>query len=398
MWWAQYGRRYAAGRGGRRSARPNQIKHNHLFGLPPFAYSRYHAVVKRFLATCAMFGLLLAVPSTASPEEPVDLESLLTTGARLAQKYLPDELPADLQLPSPPEWQNFWARLPQLLETGSLEDLAEWMPYVETAAQLLTYVPGSEDYLAWLNQRLDYFEVASAVVSAIPEPTPPTPVAPARPPLLKGRVTILPTQRSSPLPAASPAVARQRRTTASSVRLWKTKMARRPPPVTGIALVPSLKKVFKEEGVPIQLVWLAEVESSMNPRARNPGGASGLFQFMPATAKRFGLRTRLPDERTHPEKSARAAARYLKFLYSRFNDWPLSLAAYNAGEGRVQGLLDRHKAASFDEIAQHLPTETRLYVPKVQAVVSLREGIEDLKLPPPTLALVNRLRLKFLLS
>ena len=182
------------------------------------------------------------------------------------------------------------------------------------------------------------------------------------------------------------------------MRIWKTKLARRPPPVTGRALIPTLKKVFKEEGVPVQLVWLAEVESSMNPSARNPGGAAGLFQFMPATAKRFGLRTHLPDERTHPEKSARAAARYLKFLYSQFHDWPLVLAAYNAGEGRVQGLLTRHKASSFDPIARHLPTETRLYVPKVEAVISLREGVDDLKLPPPALALAYRPRLKYLLS
>lgn len=341
---------------------------------------------------------VLAWSPPANPQEEVDLARLLTTGEQLARQLLPDGIPADIQLPTPQEWQNFWKGVPQILEDGSLEDLAEWMPYVETAARLLVYVPGSEDTLAWLNQRLDFFEVANAVVNAIPDPDTPSTGMPLRPSPLKGRVSILPLPSRKAQPAVSPAVRRQRNATASSVRIWKTKLARRPAPVTGRALVPSLKKIFKEEGIPVQLVWLAEVESSMNPSARNPSGAAGLFQFMPATAKRFGLRTHLPDERTQPEKSARAAARYLKFLYSQFHDWPLVLAAYNAGEGRVQGLLTRHKASSFDHIARDLPTETRLYVPKVEAVISLREGVDDLKLPPPTLARVYRPRLKYLLS
>jgi membrane-bound lytic murein transglycosylase D len=341
---------------------------------------------------------VLAGGPSVNSQDDVELNRLLNAGELLARQLLPDGIPADLQLPPPREWQDFWKSVPLILEDGSLEDLAEWMPYVETAARLLAYVPGSEDTLAWLNQRLDFFEVADAVVNAVPDPNTPVTARPLRPSPLKGRVSILPLPRRMARPAPSPAVMRQRNTTASSTRLWKTKLARRPPPVTGRALVPSLKKVFKEEGVPVQLVWLAEVESSMNPSARNPGGAAGLFQFMPATARRFGLRVSLPDERTHPEKSARAAARYLKFLYSQFHDWPLVLAAYNAGEGRVQALLTRHKVSSLDHIAPHLPTETRLYVPKVEAVISLREGVDDLKLPPPTLARLSRPGLKFLLS
>jgi membrane-bound lytic murein transglycosylase D len=123
----------------------------------------------------------------------------------------------------------------------------------------------------------------------------------------------------------------------------------------------------------------------MNPNARNPGGASGLFQFMPATAKRFGLRTHLPDQRKHPEKSARAAAQYLRFLYGEFGSWPLAVAAYNAGEGRVKAALDKGKdgARTFADIRQHLPLETRMYVPKVEAVVNLREGVDRLDLPAP---------------
>jgi membrane-bound lytic murein transglycosylase D len=164
---------------------------------------------------------------------------------------------------------------------------------------------------------------------------------------------------------------------------WKKKIASRPAPKNASALVPRLKKVFRQEGVPPELVWLAEVESSMDPRASNPSGAAGLFQFMPATARQYGLRTGIFDERRNPEKSARAAARYLKALHGRFGSWPLALAGYNAGENRVQGLLDKHKASGFDQIAPDLPTETQMYVPKVYAVIAVRERMDPVNLPPP---------------
>jgi membrane-bound lytic murein transglycosylase D len=129
------------------------------------------------------------------------------------------------------------------------------------------------------------------------------------------------------------------------------------------------------EGVPPELAWLAEAESSLNPQARSPVGAKGLFQFMPETAKSMGLSTFLPDERTHPEKSARAAARYLRTLHGRFGNWALALAAYNAGEGRVSRTLAKHGAKSFTAIADALPAETRMYVPKVCALIAMRAGV-----------------------
>ena len=104
---------------------------------------------------------------------------------------------------------------------------------------------------------------------------------------------------------------------------------------------------------------------------------------MPATAKRFGLRTRFPDDRLDPDKSARAAARYLRFLHGEFGSWSLAVAAYNAGEGRVGRLLDGAIRTSFEAIADDLPLETQLYVPKVAAVVELRENQVLEKLPPP---------------
>jgi membrane-bound lytic murein transglycosylase D len=113
-----------------------------------------------------------------------------------------------------------------------------------------------------------------------------------------------------------------------------------------------------------------------------------LFQLMPDTAKRFGLRTAWPwDQRLNPEPSARAAAEYLRYLHDRFRDWRLALAAYNAGEGKVQELLNKYKTHSYETIASRLPAETQLYVPKVEAALLRREGLRlaQLRNAPTTL-------------
>jgi membrane-bound lytic murein transglycosylase D len=141
--------------------------------------------------------------------------------------------------------------------------------------------------------------------------------------------------------------------------------------------VPKLKSIFSSEGVPPELVWIAEVESSFDPRVRSPAGAAGMFQLMPATAKRYGLRTTWPfDQRLTPEPSARAAAEYLHYLHAHFKDWRLAVAAYNAGEGTVQNLLTRRTARTYDAIASKLPAETQMYVPKVEATLLRREGVK----------------------
>ena len=147
--------------------------------------------------------------------------------------------------------------------------------------------------------------------------------------------------------------------------------------------MPKLRAAFVAEGVPAELAWLAEAESSLNPAARSPVGAKGLFQFMPDTAKSMGLSTWLPDERTDPEKSARAAARYLKQLHGRFGNWALALAAYNAGEGRVSRTLAKSSSKSFTAIAASLPAETRMYVPKVCALIATRTGVTPDKIARP---------------
>lgn len=158
-------------------------------------------------------------------------------------------------------------------------------------------------------------------------------------------------------------------------RAWRLRLEDRSLPRRAAEYVTRLKPIFAAERVPDELVWLAEVESAFDPRALSPVGAAGLYQLMPGTARQYGLSLRPRDDRFHPEKNAQAAARYLRYLSDRFQDWPLAIAAYNAGENRVQGLLARHNASRLDQIVRHLPLETRQYVPKVEATLALREGV-----------------------
>lgn len=278
-------------------------------------------------------------------------------------------------IPRYDELVGYWTSLQQALESGSVEDLAWLRPGAEATCEYLEQIPEAEPFADWLKQKLDYFVVADEVVSQEPEVARPH-VAPRPPPLAP------PPRR----PAANPAPPAAQKRMAEKSRqadVWKKRVAGRPRPARADALVPGLKRAFREAGLPEELVWLAEVESSMDPRARSPVGAAGLFQFMPPTAQRFGLKTRRPDERLDPDKSARAAATYLRFLHGRFGSWPVALAAYNAGEGRVGRLLRQHGATTFEGIAASLPAETQMYVPKIAAIVSLREGIALEQLPPP---------------
>jgi Kef-type K+ transport system membrane component KefB/soluble lytic murein transglycosylase-like protein len=138
-------------------------------------------------------------------------------------------------------------------------------------------------------------------------------------------------------------------------------------------------RILEEEQVPVGLLAVALVESGFNPLALSPKGARGIWQFMPATAVRYGLTVQPGnDHRTHPEHSTRAAARYLRFLFNQFGDWKLALAGYNTGEARVQRIIDRTGIRNFDEMSRHrlLPLETRNYVPAVLSAWS-RIGIRN---------------------
>jgi membrane-bound lytic murein transglycosylase D len=165
--------------------------------------------------------------------------------------------------------------------------------------------------------------------------------------------------------------------------IWIRKTSGRPWSTAAKEYVPQLRPIFAGEKIPPELVWVADVESSFDRRAESPAGAAGLFQLMPGTAKRFGLSLWPRDQRYQTEPSATASAQYLKYLFERFQDWRLALAAYNAGEGAVQKLLDRYKTRSYDDIAGHLPAETQMYVPRVEAVILAREGARLDQLPAP---------------
>lgn len=128
--------------------------------------------------------------------------------------------------------------------------------------------------------------------------------------------------------------------------------------------------ILEAEGLPSELLAVAWVESGFNPFAESPKGARGLWQLMPETARRFGLDPDARfDERIDPARSTGAAVRYLKELYERFGDWPLALAAYNAGEGRIQKALTVSPKSDFWTLAELrlIPEETRQYVPSVLA-------------------------------
>jgi membrane-bound lytic murein transglycosylase D len=135
------------------------------------------------------------------------------------------------------------------------------------------------------------------------------------------------------------------------------------------------QRIFKKEGVPTDLVWLAQVESGWNPYAYSWAAAKGIWQFIPSTASRFGLTQNYwLDERSDPEKSTTAAARYLKWLSTRYNgDWSLALAAYNTGEGNVDNAISRSGSRDFWRLHRggYIAQETRNYVPAILAVVTI---------------------------
>lgn len=130
------------------------------------------------------------------------------------------------------------------------------------------------------------------------------------------------------------------------------------------------RRIFREEGVPENVAWLGQVESAWKPTAMSWAAASGLWQFIPGTGSRFGLRrTAHVDERNSFDEATRASARYLKFLYNRYGNWELAMAAYNCGEGNVDRAIKRAGVANFWAAYPYLPQETRNYVPNILATI-----------------------------
>jgi membrane-bound lytic murein transglycosylase D len=154
-----------------------------------------------------------------------------------------------------------------------------------------------------------------------------------------------------------------------------------------------IERVLKEEGVPQDLIYLAQAESGFHPYAVSRAGARGIWQFMGSRARAYSLhRDVWMDERQDPEKSTRAAARHLKDLYNQFGDWYLAMAAYNSGPGTVQSAVKRTGYADFWELYNRnvLPHETRNYVPIIVAVTIMAKNPEQYGLesiaPDPAIA------------
>lgn len=135
-----------------------------------------------------------------------------------------------------------------------------------------------------------------------------------------------------------------------------------------------IDKALDENKLPRGLAYLPVIESAYVPTLTSRAGAHGIWQFMPETAREYGLRVDWwVDERADPERSTRAAALYLRDLYRQFNDWPLALAAYNAGPGRIRRAMQSTGAATFWELldAAAVPKETRGYVPTFFATLTI---------------------------
>ncbi|MDF3058834.1 MAG: Lytic transglycosylase catalytic [Rariglobus sp.] len=311
-------------------------------------------------------GTLIATTPPSGTTEEADLFSL---GQALFDAYAPPEIKKEFAFPTREQWDAFAARLEKTRETGSLAELAAYETEVRAALLALRALPDYQDYADWLAGRLDEIVIAKqATTPPAPPPVPPPSVpdtpAPTPPPPVVPR----------PVPAGADI---------PMYDLWVSRLRDRPRPPRADEFLPDLKKVFVAEGIPAEFAWMAETESTFNPGARSPAGARGLFQLMPVTAKAQGLSLLPFDERTNPEKSARAAATLLKRLHGMFNSWPLALAAYNAGEGRVRRTLKAQDATTFAQIADALPSETRLYVPKVLATLAVREGLDPATLAAP---------------
>jgi membrane-bound lytic murein transglycosylase D len=138
-------------------------------------------------------------------------------------------------------------------------------------------------------------------------------------------------------------------------------------------------EILQEEGVPEDLIYIALIESGFNPKAYSWAGASGPWQFMRATGRKYGLKVNWwIDERRDPVKSTRAAARYFKFLHRTFQSWYLAQAGYNAGEGRIRRGLKRLKKKDFWTLARtrYIARETRNFVPKFVAAAMIAKNPE----------------------
>ena len=307
------------------------------------------------LFRCALILVASSLFARAA-NDTISLPDVLAGAQQFEQDNLDTNVLNALPKTDDPVVQQFFRDVQTNFQGDYVVNLAELRQTAQVVLPLLESRDDTQPYAAWRAARMDYLDVADEIRLTIPPPAVQT--------------------NQPPLPAPNPPPQKER-------ELWLKKVSVVPWPTLANEYVPELKPVFTAQKVPPELVWVAEVESGFDRRAVSPAGAAGLFQLMPETAKRFGLSLWPRDQRYQPGPSATASAQYLKFLYDRFKDWRLALAAYNCGEGAVQKLLGRYKTQSYDDIAEHLPAETQMYVPRVEAVLQQREGANLEQLPVP---------------
>jgi len=155
--------------------------------------------------------------------------------------------------------------------------------------------------------------------------------------------------------------------------------------------VPAIQAELARAGLPTDLVWMSLIESGHNPTIRSPAGAAGLWQFIPETARCYGLTVdRWVDERLDPLRSTQAAASYLRDLETRFGSWELAMAAYNMGHGGLSRSVRRYNTNDFWRLVRleaAVPWETALYVPKILAIAIVMKnkrefGLGDVPVDP----------------
>lgn len=310
------------------------------------------------MKTVIVLVLLVSSLSVArGQDDSVDMSNLVQGAQQWAQENLDTNVLNSLSDVDERAVQQFFSQIQQEYQGEYVVDIASLRDTAQSILPLLESSDETQPYAAWLKAQMDYLDVADEIRITIPPPAAGT---------------------NPPLPTIPNPSAQTERT------LWFEKdSATNAWPVLAKEYVSELKPIFSAQKIPPQLVWVAEVESGFDRHALSPVGAAGLFQLMPDTAKRFGLSLWPRDQRYQPELSATAAAQYLKYLHDHFKDWRLALASYNAGEGTVQKLLDRYHASDYDAIAEHLPAETQMYVPRIEAVLQQREGasLEQLSAP-----------------
>ena len=283
-------------------------------------------------------AFLLLAASAWAQTTPDDFDAFARDVEVWARENLDDDVLHILDQVDRDRVRELFAELNKSLGNDNVYDLAPLKEAASGLQPLLEQFEATRPYASWLKTHFDYLEVADEL------------------------------KRKAPSPKRNPTPELQRTT-------WDPRLDKRPLPTRALKYVSRLKPLFIAQGAPAALVWIAEVESSFDPAARSPAGAVGMFQLMPATARSLGMTVTPKDERLDPDKSARAAARYIRSLYTRFKDWRLALAAYNCGETRVQQLLTRHKAHSYAGIATRLPAETQMYIPKLEATLYKRQGV-----------------------